>query len=392
MMEEGNNSNNNNNNNNSSTILEEEPPPFAQSSSSSLPKSEEEVSARMASADGGTLQQQAEKPRLVRVKRAREQAPIDTLWLEVSERPSKRHEPDIGTLTLSSKEPHLSLAIEDVSKKLLFRRVETISPSGEKGVPLYESLLLKVNDKKHVWENRKKQQESWKSKEKQEHLLAAAKEQHGAVAKAARFEQVWRSRRGGERVAADDTHMDGIHDFFHLYDLVRIDGEAEAAKKAASQEQAKREAAMAESSFMASYLPLLRECLPEVAADVEAQIASSLDSLHTKEDYVYDVYAMEDTNEPEVDEEDEDYPTVQILETEGYDWRELNDSDYDSEDSNAENNPLHDYPEEEDFGNPSEEESDKTHDSGDFDPDASDQDYDVATYNDQNNFQWSRRL
>jgi hypothetical protein len=110
MMEEGNNSNNNNNNNNSSTILEEEPPPFAQSSSSSLPKSEEEVSARMASADGGTLQQQAEKPRLVRVKRAREQAPIDTLWLEVSERPSKRHEPDIGTLTLSSKEPHLSLA------------------------------------------------------------------------------------------------------------------------------------------------------------------------------------------------------------------------------------------------------------------------------------------
>jgi hypothetical protein len=72
---------------------------------------------------------------------------------------------------------------------------------------------------------------------------------------------------------------------------------------------------------------------------------------------------------------------VQILETEGYDWRELNDSDYDSEDSNAENNPLHDYPEEEDSGDPSEEESDKTHDSG-----ASDEDYD------QNNFQWSRRL
>jgi hypothetical protein len=43
-----------------------------------------------------------------------------------------------------------------------------------------------------------------------------------------------------------------------------------------------REAAMAENSFMASYLPLLHECLPEVAADVEAQIASSLDSLHTK--------------------------------------------------------------------------------------------------------------
>jgi hypothetical protein len=47
----------------------------------------------------------------------------------------------------------------------------------------------------------------------------------------------------------------------------------------------------------------------------------------------------------------------------------------------AENNPLHDYPEEEDSGDPSEEESDKTHDSG-----ASDEDYD------QNNFQWSRRL
>jgi hypothetical protein len=42
---------------------------------------------------------------------------------------------------------------------------------------------------------------------------------------------------------------------------------------------------------------------------VFAKSYSELASVACVEDYVYDVYAMEDTNEPEVDEEDEDYPT-----------------------------------------------------------------------------------
>lgn len=35
-----------------------------------------------------------------------------------------------------------------------------------------------------------------------------------------------------------------------------------------------REAALADGALMCNYLPLLRECLPEVAADVEEDLAS----------------------------------------------------------------------------------------------------------------------
>ncbi len=48
-----------------------------------------------------------------------------------------------------------------------------------------------------------------------------------------------RSWRGGERVSPDDVDIDGMDDFFHLYDLVHIDVEAAVAEKA-SQDQAKR--------------------------------------------------------------------------------------------------------------------------------------------------------
>jgi hypothetical protein len=51
--------------------------------------------------------------------------------------------------------------------------------------------------------------------------------------------QPWRSWRGGERVSPDDFDIDGMDDFFHLYDLVHIDVEAAVAEKA-SQDRAKR--------------------------------------------------------------------------------------------------------------------------------------------------------
>lgn len=39
-----------------------------------------------------------------------------------------------------------------------------------------------------------------------------------AVAKNARFEQIWRSRKG-----VKDAKDDQLHDIYHIYDIVRLD-------------------------------------------------------------------------------------------------------------------------------------------------------------------------
>ncbi|KAL3697047.1 hypothetical protein R1sor_011123 [Riccia sorocarpa] len=66
------------------------------------------------------------------------------------------------------------------------------------------------------------------------------------------------------------------------------------------------------------------------------------------EEFVYDVYTLDEEMEKHDDGEVAYYPTIQVIDHHSYDWREANDSDYDSEDSNDENNPNNDYPEEED--------------------------------------------
>jgi len=62
--------------------------------------------------------------------------------------------------------------------------------------------------------------------EKQEHLLAAAKDQHEALAKRARFEQVWKSRRDPAKAPAEGAENDPMSELFHLYDVVRVDEES----------------------------------------------------------------------------------------------------------------------------------------------------------------------
>ena len=94
---------------------------------------------------------------------------------------------------------------------------------------LVESLLQKVNERKHAYEKRKDQQESRaksKVQEKQEQLLAAAKDRHEALAKKARFEQVWKSRRDAAKASAGDAESDPMRELFHLYDVVRVDEES----------------------------------------------------------------------------------------------------------------------------------------------------------------------
>lgn len=112
--------------------------------------------------------------------------------------------------------------------KVLFRRLETVSPSKTEA-SLFESLLQMVNERKHTYEKRKDQQESRaksKVQDKQEHLLAAAKDRHEALARKARFEQVWKSRRDVAKAAAEGAESDPMRKLFHLYDVVRVDEES----------------------------------------------------------------------------------------------------------------------------------------------------------------------
>ncbi|KAG0612569.1 hypothetical protein M758_6G038300 [Ceratodon purpureus] len=333
------------------------------------------------------------KLKVVRIKRKREQAPIESLWLEVSGPPSKRHEPDISSLSLEPESTSLPPTNIDTTtpSKVLFRRLETVSPSSKTEASLVESLLQKVNERKHAYEKRKEQQDSRaKSKAQGKQVLAAAKERHEVIAKRARFEQVWKSRRDVAKAAAENAESDPMRELFHLYDVVRVDEESPEAL--AKREKAKREAEEAQDAILRNYLPLLRECLPEAAADLEQDLNSRGVSVET-DDYVYDVYAMDEGFSDDEDDEEAFYPTVQIVETEGFDLQEADDSDYDSEDSNDENNPLNDYPDEDDFGGfGDEKDSDDSDDSGDFDPYGSDdEEYDTVAYDNEEELRWSRR-
>ncbi|KAJ7534093.1 hypothetical protein O6H91_13G079400 [Diphasiastrum complanatum] len=270
------------------------------------------------------------KPTIVRIKRKRLNEPIDNLWLEVSH-PSKRQEVFLSNLTLNNMDS--TGATQLAIQKRLFRRVETLTLSSLKDVSVSQLLMKVVGE---VSLKQKDHREVLKRhKDKQDKLLATARKQHEEGARTARFEQIWRSRR----VAEDKREADLMQEFFHLYDVVRVDMES-AVQRLSEVEQAEREA---ENQLLRNYMPLLREYLPSAAAELDLQ-PSPPPAIDT-DDFVYDVYALEqDSGEHE---DFDEYPTVHVIEESNYNWREPRDPDYDSEDSNDENNPINDYPEEE---------------------------------------------
>ncbi|BBN03065.1 hypothetical protein MPTK1_2g20410 [Marchantia polymorpha subsp. ruderalis] len=276
----------------------------------------------------------SEKPTVVQVKRKRNDEPIESLWLEVTTRPSKRHTPGISDLSLdSTADPPDGSA----PTKLLFRRVESLSSSGVKELSLPQ-LLEKVKERKRPREAGDNRQTK-KTKDQD-------------ITRTARFEQVRKSRRRKENSEHDDSSG---RELFHLYEVVRVDVEAESAEKAARREKAKRqfilprEAELTEGQLLCNYLPLLREHLPDLAFEIDAAASASTSTTADVpvEEYVYDVYTLDEDME-DAERLEASIPTIQVLDHQDYDWRDLNDSDYDSEDSNDENNPNNDYPEEED--------------------------------------------
>ncbi|KAA3456570.1 RNA-directed DNA methylation 4 [Gossypium australe] len=138
------------------------------------------------------------------------------------------------------------------------------------------------------------------------------------IAKNARFEQIWRSRRGKK---------EAVDEMYHFYDVMQIEEES-----------------LEDRELLSSYLPLLREFIPAAAAEIESDVRAYM--FETDADgYVYDYYTVK--NDMDVGEEDmasNPFPLVKVDDEDFYDVPY--ESEYDSEDSNAEDNPRNDYPDE----------------------------------------------
>ncbi|KAL5153004.1 RNA-directed DNA methylation 4 [Glycine soja] len=198
------------------------------------------------------------KPVVVRVKRKPSQSPLDAFWLEINERPLKRPLLDFGNLSISSNSaqkdrdagiekgvvnPNSSLSfgfdpyaasnkfsqwydsenfrVEFYNKKVFVQHVETIS-SSEVTFDIVQSFVdlgsSGASDSKSKIKERKK---FFNRDNKQDQLLSKAKQEKESLAKDARFEQIWKNRKGNKGTAHDKA----LQEMCHLYDIVRIDNE-----------------------------------------------------------------------------------------------------------------------------------------------------------------------
>lgn len=266
------------------------------------------------------------KPLMVRIKRKRLQLPIEALWLEVSERPTKRLEAELLSFSLSDSNIKGSEAVaESKSSRLLFHHVDTVTSFGREETTRVNSLFREFHD-----ESSKEKHRTWAKSKHGNFSASTSREKHQEIARKARFEQVWRSRKGVPK-------QDNLSELFHLYDIVRVDLEADILDKQ------EREAEIAEKKLLQNFLPLFKEYLPSVATEVESCTASTIKI--EEDEYVFDVYTLGE-EEDGGDTDTLDYPMIQVVDNDDFLWRASSESEYDSEDSNDENNPLNDYPEE----------------------------------------------
>ncbi|XP_010521995.1 PREDICTED: RNA-directed DNA methylation 4-like [Tarenaya hassleriana] len=267
-----------------------------------------------------------EKPVIVRVKRKADRSPLDAFWLEINERPFKRPFLDMARLSISDSAEKEKLK----SKKVLVRHVEIVTDSIGTFQSLFDSVSGEHSNRKEKIEERRN---AFKRDNRKGQLLTKAVRQQQVDAKNARLEQIWRSRKGTKE--EEHEHDRSLHERFHFYDVVRVD--IKEGPKAAPMDELP---SLEEQKMLAGYLPLLRELMPDVAREIESNIQT--------EEFVYDYYTVhKDDMDVDVDDHAHSFPFVQV-EDEDYCDGGPEDSEYESDDSNAEDNPWNDYPEEED--------------------------------------------
>ncbi|KAF3778616.1 RNA-directed DNA methylation 4 [Nymphaea thermarum] len=292
---------------------------------------------------------------VVRVKRKRCQQPIEAFWLEINERPQKRAVLDLSSLSISDSSDTGLLK----NKKFLLQHVETVRSSDEIK-DILQSVMPEFNDAmalKKKLEERRQTFRQGKCIQIQGQGLAMAREKHEELAKNARFKQIWRSRKRTREQKGDDS----MNSLCQLYDIVRVDS-------LDVPEQKQEGTTSSEYDEMLNYLPLLREFIPSAAEELEADLMRNASK---QDDYEYDLYTVEEDTNMNFDYGSSSYPLVQVEDDDDICYENPPGSDYETDDSNAEDNPLFDYPDD-----PSEEEYSNT------DPSCHSEDSDNADEND----------
>ncbi|KAF7048536.1 hypothetical protein CFC21_057288 [Triticum aestivum] len=291
------------------------------------------ASAAEAAGDASTSAAEVrEKPVVVRVKRKPSQARPDAFWLEINERPMKKAILDFSSLSISQPSSSAQASEEPRVKKLLVQHVETVHHSGAVEDVLH-SLLHSDLSTKEIKSKTKERNERMKQDKKQDQLRSAARQRHENLGRNARFAQIWKSRKGDNN-EVDET----LREICHLYDAVQVDSDGE--KHPAEP----RMTSVEEGAILCNFLPLLREHLPSAAEEIESDIVSLAQS---EDSDVYDIYTVKEVDDTNMEEgaSAASYPLLQVDDEDG----ECYDDDeypYDTDDSNAEDNPLYDYPEE----------------------------------------------
>ncbi|KAM0884645.1 hypothetical protein ACQ4PT_030880 [Festuca glaucescens] len=273
-----------------------------------------------------------EKPVVVRVKRKPSQARPDAFWLEINERPMKKAMLDFSSLSISQPSSSTAQASEEPRvKKLLVQHVETVHHSGAVEDVLH-SLLHTDASAKEIKSKTKEWNERMKKDNKQDQLRSAARQRHENLGRNARFAQIWKSRKGDNN-ETDET----LREMCHLYDAVQVDSDGE--KHPAEPQMTSFE----ENAILCNFLPLIREHLPSAAEEIESDIISLAHSEVYSD--VYDIYTVKEVDDADMETSAASYPLLQVDDEDGECYND-DEYPYDTDDSNAEDNPLYDYPEE----------------------------------------------
>lgn len=296
------------------------------------PEAGKEVMTSNCESSSAILKLGDEKPVVVRVKRKVNQSPLDAFWLEINERPAKRALLEFDKLSISgSSAKGSSIVVEPKSKRVLVQHVQTVL-SSEATVDLVQTVVSNSADaiedktpaveRRHTFKKDNRQNQLSKSIQKREEL-----------AKTARFEQIWRSRKGKK---------EEVDEMYNFYEVVRVDNVEEKSIDTREQEDMSLE----DHRYLTSFMPLLREFIPSAAKEIESDFQAHMSSQdHADADeYVYDYYTVNDDMDVEKENTDCLFPLVLVDDEDFYDVQY--ESEHDSEDSNAEDNPNNDYPNE----------------------------------------------
>ncbi|PIA58068.1 hypothetical protein AQUCO_00500180v1 [Aquilegia coerulea] len=285
------------------------------------------------------------RPVVVRVKRKISQSPVEAFWLEINERPYKRSLLDLAKLSLSDSREKEELK----NTKVFVQHVETVS-SSEATVDILQSFGPDSGDSSEFRTKVEERRRFFKEGNKQNQLLSRSKQNHEFLAKNARFEQIWKSRK-----AKNETMDKDLREMCHLYDVVRVDN----AEDNSNKKEEPKDISMEERTILCDYLPMLREFLPSVAEEIQSEMQSYASNQGSADGYVYDLYTVQDEFTDSQKDPPNTFPLVQVNDDDDF-YDGPSDSEFGSDDSNAEDNPRNDYPDEKSSDDEDEEDKSQT--------------------------------